>query len=613
MRRKNKKPIEYIDLRQLDSDKDGLSDYEEINIFGTDPSNADTDNDGIGDGQDLHSGFNPRNYSLKNLFIPWAGNQYQPHFLKPKRLAFYSFSAVLIKLIIVSFVFFVPITAFLTPDILTQESKKVIELTNKVRTSLALNPLKESSRLDQAALGKAQDMLLQQYFAHVGPDQKNLTDWLAASGYRYDIAGENLALGFANASDVVDAWTKSKTHYANIIDPDFSEIGVGMISGVYSEKDTTLVAQYFGSPRPTAVEDKVTATITQPQTVPKTTAVAPKPAEPPKTTTTIPTKTIVKADTTKTTVGLTKVSMVVEPKPAEVKKPEVVVVAPVETPPEVKPVEKKVELSPLLAPSIVLPENNSVVNQLPVDLKILAPQADKVIVYKKYSVIASSTDLVNGLTTVSVNLDEGPNQINVKSYRGWEFKVSPDYNFNLDLTAPIIDSTKSKVVVSEPVSGSERVVKAIAYVSSDVKSAKAYFSNYQIDLSLSKDESGQDAWIGQAIIFDYKDEKLFNTVTMPNIVLQDWAGNTATYDIAWDKVVPVKPSLLKQYFFVKSYPLINTVAWLFNISGWLYKLVLIMAIIALLLNVFVEIKKQYPKIIFSTLGFIFLLTILVIV
>src|SRR5881394_1373135 len=47
------------ELKQADVDKDGLSDYDEIYIYNTDPANADTDGDGYTDGQEANFGYDP--------------------------------------------------------------------------------------------------------------------------------------------------------------------------------------------------------------------------------------------------------------------------------------------------------------------------------------------------------------------------------------------------------------------------------------------------------------------------------------------------------------------------------------------------------------------------
>ncbi|MDD4902686.1 MAG: CAP domain-containing protein [Patescibacteria group bacterium] len=232
-----------------DSDGDGLSDWEEINVYGTDPHDPDTDGDGMNDGDEVSLGRNPLGPGkLKDFFIPHQGNNYQPHSLHPKRIIFHAVSVIAIKAIVVVFAVFFPLSAWLTPDLALEQSRKIISLTNDIRKNLNLTALKENQKLDQAAYAKAQDMMLKQYFAHISPENKGLDYWLAQAGYKYAVAGENLAMGFSTPADVMAAWQDSPTHYANIIDQDFSEIGVSMVEGKFKGTDTNLVAQYFAAP-----------------------------------------------------------------------------------------------------------------------------------------------------------------------------------------------------------------------------------------------------------------------------------------------------------------------------------------------------------------------------
>jgi hypothetical protein len=194
------------------------------------------------------------NAILKDFFIPHHGNNYKPHSLHAKRLIGHALGALLIKIVVILAIASMPAQAWLTPDVDYEQGKEIIELTNKERVSLNLQKLVENDKLTQAAILKAEDMLANQYFSHTGPDGSGLKDWLKAVSYNFSLAGENLAMGFSRAEDVMNAWKKSKTHYDNIIDPDFTEIGVGVSSGNYLGEDTTLIAQYFGKqkPEPTA-------------------------------------------------------------------------------------------------------------------------------------------------------------------------------------------------------------------------------------------------------------------------------------------------------------------------------------------------------------------------
>lgn len=246
-----KKPKNY---KMIDSDKDGISDYDEINKYGTDPNNPDTDGDGLTDGYEIKIGTNPK---IKDFFIPNKENNYRPMALRPKRLLFYGASALITKIIVFFVVVSFPLSAWLTPNILYEEGRKIITLTNEIRNALDLNTLRENQQLNDAAMYKVQDMIINQYFAHTAPRGSRLSDWLKKTNYNYLFAGENLAIGFSGAQGVIDAWKKSPTHYANIIDPDFKDIGVGIMSGNYNNYDTVLIAQYFGSQRQENIAETV--------------------------------------------------------------------------------------------------------------------------------------------------------------------------------------------------------------------------------------------------------------------------------------------------------------------------------------------------------------------
>lgn len=248
-----------------DSDGDGLSDFDEINIFGSDPYDADSDSDGIEDGEAVLNGRDPVTGSkLKDFFIPHAGNNYQPKSLHPNRILFHAASVVAVKAMLFLLVFFYPITAWMTPDVSAEEGRKIIALTNTLRKSLSLNTLTENQKLNQAAAQKVEDMFINQYFAHVSPQNHDLEYFLKLASYKnYIVVGENLAMGYDNAEEVMSAWEKSPTHYSNLIDPNFKEIGVALAGGSYLKNDTVFGAQYFGLSQ-TETTVAVTKTETKP-------------------------------------------------------------------------------------------------------------------------------------------------------------------------------------------------------------------------------------------------------------------------------------------------------------------------------------------------------------
>ena len=125
----------------------------------------------------------------------------------------------------------------------------IISQTNAQRAENGVAALSESTQLDASAEAKAQDILARQYFEHTAPDGKTVSDLVAAQGYTYIKIGENLALGdFTSDSDVVTAWMNSPGHRANILDPEFQQIGVGVAYGMYQGQEVYVAVQHFGRP-----------------------------------------------------------------------------------------------------------------------------------------------------------------------------------------------------------------------------------------------------------------------------------------------------------------------------------------------------------------------------
>lgn len=187
-------------------------------------------------------------HHLHNFFIPHEGNNYHPHILHTKRAVLYSGVFVMMKVIVFAFVLLLPLRAFVMPDVLAEEQKNIIDLTNDLREQKGIPLLDREKKLYTSSQLKADDMVARDYFDHVSPDGQGLAYFLGQAGYEYRVAGENLGMGFFQASDLVQAWINSPTHYANLIDTDYDEIGIGLAMGEYEGMPTVYVAQHFGRP-----------------------------------------------------------------------------------------------------------------------------------------------------------------------------------------------------------------------------------------------------------------------------------------------------------------------------------------------------------------------------
>jgi uncharacterized protein YkwD len=140
----------------------------------------------------------------------------------------------------------------------------VVTATNAERRTNGQGLLTINSALNSAASAKLNDMFAKQYFDHVGPDGTKPSDWVARAGYAYTYTGENLALGdFSGDLDLVTAWMNSPGHRANILKPEFTEIGVAVGKGMYEGRETWLAVQVFGKPMPvcSAINADLKATI----------------------------------------------------------------------------------------------------------------------------------------------------------------------------------------------------------------------------------------------------------------------------------------------------------------------------------------------------------------
>ena len=91
-------------------------------------------------------------------------------------------------------------------------------------------------------------MFAKNYWSHYGPDGATPWDFILASGYQYEYAGENLAKNFMFTDGVLDAWKNSPTHRENIMKGDYTEVGFAVVNGVLNGEETTLVVQLFGRP-----------------------------------------------------------------------------------------------------------------------------------------------------------------------------------------------------------------------------------------------------------------------------------------------------------------------------------------------------------------------------
>ena len=109
---------------------------------------------------------------------------------------------------------------------------KMLELVNHERTTRGLKPLRADPEMTEVARAHSKDMFVRGYFAHENPDGEDPFQRMKAAGVVFRTAGENLAL----AQTLEMAHTNlmnSPGHKANILQPSFGRLGIGVLDGGY--------------------------------------------------------------------------------------------------------------------------------------------------------------------------------------------------------------------------------------------------------------------------------------------------------------------------------------------------------------------------------------------
>lgn len=126
---------------------------------------------------------------------------------------------------------------------LSDDEQAVLDLTNLERAKEKLPLLKANPLLFRAAREHTANMAKKGEMKHV-LDGKNPQDRLDAVHYDLRKCGENIAYGDdATPREIMKGWMNSKVHRENILDPAFTEIGIGVVR---NDKGEVYYTQDFG-------------------------------------------------------------------------------------------------------------------------------------------------------------------------------------------------------------------------------------------------------------------------------------------------------------------------------------------------------------------------------
>ena len=111
------------------------------------------------------------------------------------------------------------------------QAEAVLKLVNQERQKAGVPALTLSNELTSIANTKAKDMADKNYFSHDSPTYGSPFDMLNHFGVSFSYAGENIAAGQKTAEEVMNGWMNSSGHKANILNKNYTQLGVGYTQG----------------------------------------------------------------------------------------------------------------------------------------------------------------------------------------------------------------------------------------------------------------------------------------------------------------------------------------------------------------------------------------------
>lgn len=103
--------------------------------------------------------------------------------------------------------------------------QEIVDLVNAERAKEGLSPLTIDVKVQAAAQVRAKEC--EQSFSHTRPNGSSFATALTEQNVSYRSAGENIAWGQRSPKEVMSGWMNSAGHRANIMNPNFTTIGVG--------------------------------------------------------------------------------------------------------------------------------------------------------------------------------------------------------------------------------------------------------------------------------------------------------------------------------------------------------------------------------------------------
>ncbi|WP_425447169.1 CAP domain-containing protein [Dethiothermospora halolimnae] len=117
---------------------------------------------------------------------------------------------------------------------ISTKERILLDLINQEREKRGLNPLKIDKTLFEVAQTKSEDMYNNNYFSHTSPTFGKTYSLIREKGVKYIRSGENIGRTYS-VYRAHNGFMNSEGHRANILNPNFTHIGIGIKGNYYTE------------------------------------------------------------------------------------------------------------------------------------------------------------------------------------------------------------------------------------------------------------------------------------------------------------------------------------------------------------------------------------------
>lgn len=122
---------------------------------------------------------------------------------------------------------------------------EILRITNGYRKEGGLEPFTLNTKLTEIANVRAEELAWSGKHSHYRPDGSHCFSIFRENGFNSGLAGENIGWGFASPEAVCQAWKDSPTHYENIMNPQFTQIGIGVAADADPDSNFCWVQHFY--------------------------------------------------------------------------------------------------------------------------------------------------------------------------------------------------------------------------------------------------------------------------------------------------------------------------------------------------------------------------------